>query len=213
MKKKQRPTTLIITPPNFVTAEFKIEGIDPYVQNKFSHKALTMIMDKQKAGDKAKAKKKHAPKDFDECFEGAIHRSAEGWEGIPAPAFRCAMISACRAAGFVMTRAKLAVFIESDGLDETDGTPLVKITKGKPHQHIGYVRNETGVVDVRARPLWNPGWQAVVRISFDADMLSMDDVANLLMRAGVQVGIGEGRPDSKKSAGVGWGRFKFADKK
>ena len=33
------------------------------------------------------------------------------------------------------------------------------------------------------------------------------DVTNLLMRVGQQVGIGEGRPDSKNSAGMGWGTF------
>jgi len=29
----------------------------------------------------------------------------------------------------------------------------------------------------------------------------------LLARVGMQVGIGEGRPDSKNSAGMGWGLF------
>ena len=33
------------------------------------------------------------------------------------------------------------------------------------------------------------------------------EVRNLLVRAGVQVGIGEGRPYSKKSYGMGWGTF------
>lgn len=32
-------------------------------------------------------------------------------------------------------------------------------------------------------------------------------MVNLLSRAGLQVGIGEGRPDSKKSAGMGYGLF------
>jgi hypothetical protein len=30
---------------------------------------------------------------------------------------------------------------------------------------------------------------------------------NLMLRAGQQVGIGEGRPDSPNSNGLGWGRF------
>jgi len=29
---------------------------------------------------------------------------------------------------------------------------------------------------------------------------------------GLQVGIGEGRPDSKNSAGMGWGMFTIEDK-
>jgi len=36
---------------------------------------------------------------------------------------------------------------------------------------------------------------------------------NLLHRAGLQVGIMEGRPDSKDSCGCGWGTFKIANGK
>jgi hypothetical protein len=34
-----------------------------------------------------------------------------------------------------------------------------------------------------------------------------NDVVNLIARVGLQVGIGEGRPDSKESAGLGYGLF------
>jgi hypothetical protein len=34
---------------------------------------------------------------------------------------------------------------------------------------------------------------------------------NLLARVGMQVGIGEGRPDSRESAGIGFGLFRIAD--
>jgi len=36
-------------------------------------------------------------------------------------------------------------------------------------------------------------------------------LTNLLARAGLQVGIGEGRPDSKNSAGMGWGLFQIEE--
>ena len=136
-----------------------------------------------------------------------MHKTAEGWCGIPAPAFRNAMISACRVVGFQMTRAKLALFVVPDGFDAEDGTPLVRITKGEPIYTELAVKNETGVCDLRPRPMWREGWEAVVRIKYDADMFTLTDVANLLMRAGAQVGIGEGRPDSRKSCGIGWGIF------
>ena len=119
------------------------------------------------------------------------------------------MIDACRLVGFKMTHAKISVFVEADGFDATDGKPLVKITEGEPHMDIGAVRNETGVADLRARPMWNEGWAALVRITFDADQFSVTDVSNLLLRAGLQVGIGEGRNNSKKSYGIGFGSFKI----
>ena len=68
------------------------------------------------------------------------------------------------------------------------------------------VRNDNGVIDIRVRPMWRTWW-ADVTIEFDGDMISPESVVNLLDRAGRQVGIGEGRPFSKNSSGMGWGRF------
>lgn len=198
---------LVIKAPNLMIGRFRIVGTAPYVQHKFSAKAQAMIIATQEAGTVARTKKKREAKDFDAVYQGAQHVAHEGWAGIPAPAFRNAMISACRLIGFKMTLAKLSVFILPDGFDADDGTPLVQISKGQPHKHVGYARNATGVIDIRARPMWDPGWEATVRCRWDADQFCASDVANLLTRAGAQVGIGEGRADSKNSAGVGWGSF------
>ena len=54
-------------------------------------------------------------------------------------------------------------------------------------------------------------WKCKLRIRFDADQFTKEDIANLLARVGLQVGIGEGRPDSKKSAGMGWGLFELTN--
>lgn len=198
-----------IAPPNFQVARFTIEGIAPYVQHKFSQKARTQIRQTQEAGSSSKSRKKRDPRNFQSDYEQAQYRADDGRNGIPATAFRNAMISACRTAGFVMTKAKLAVFIEADGMDPEDHTPLVYFSSGEPHPEESYARNESGVVDLRLRPMWDAGWRADVRIRFDADMLKLDDVANLLNRAGQQVGIGEGRPDSPNSNGLGWGLFRL----
>jgi hypothetical protein len=200
-----------VNPPNLQIGHVKIRGTAPYVQNSFSQKARQMLHEKHEAGDAAKSRKKKEPKDFQALYEGAMHVSTEGWHGIPAPAFRNAMISACRIAGIVMTRAKLAVFVVADGVDRIDGTPLVKITKGEPQYVEHTVRNETGVVDIRPRPMWQAGWEATVQVRYDADMFKASDVLNLLARAGMQVGVGEGRPDSKNSCGMGWGTFELME--
>lgn len=206
-----KSVNITIQAPRFETASFKIRGTTPYVQNKFSNKAKEQIKETQMAGSTGKKGKKREAKDFQGCYEAAIHRSNEGWVGIPAPGFRAAMVSACRLVGFQMTKAKLGFFVEPDGIDSEDGTSLVRITKGEPAYHEAAVRNETGVLDMRARPMWMPGWEAEVRIKFDADMFTLTDIANLLLRAGQQVGIGEGRPDSKNSCGMGWGLFTIVE--
>ena len=212
MKKKSTEssqTSVAIPAPNFKTAIYKITGTAPLVMNKFSQKVREKMRADQEAGSQRKKGGKREGKDFQACFEGAIHRSREGWIGIPAAAFRAAMVSACRLIGFKMTIAKLAIFIEADGFDEDDGTPLIRLNAGKPKILEMPVRNETGVVDIRVRPQWNE-WGCELRVKYDADMFDPESLTNLLMRAGIQVGICEGRPDSKKSCGMGWGTFEFA---
>ena len=199
--------TIQITAPDIRTAEFKLVGTAPFVQLKFPEKAKAQMRAKMELGSQAAKSRKREARDFDEDYRQALHVSEEGWYGIPAPAFRNAMISACRLVGFKMTLAKLSVFAKADGIDGEDGTPLVRIT-GDPEPVVHHVRNATGVADLRVRAMWRE-WSATLRIEFDHDQFSLQDVTNLLMRVGVQVGVGEGRPDSKSSAGMGWGTFRL----
>lgn len=199
--------SLTISAPNLQTLELRIVGEGPYMQAKFAEKAKQAMMAKQAAGSVAKKGAKRDPRDFEADFRAAQHRATEGWAGIPAAALRNACIDACRMVGFQMTRAKMSVFIQPDGFDATDGTPLVRLIADEPEQTEMATRNATGVVDIRVRPMWRE-WGALVRVTFDADQFTATDVTNLLARAGLQVGIGEGRPFSKSSAGLGFGLFR-----
>lgn len=196
---------IVITPPNYQVVEVPIVGTAPYLQNRFSQKAQDLMAENMEQGGKAKSKKNRPPRDFDADFRGSQHIAAGGWHGIPAAAFRSAMIDVCRIADVVMTRAKLLLFVLADGLDSDDGTPLVKIIGKKPVMHKGPVRLKSGVPDIRARAMW-PEWAAIVRVRFDADMMSATTIVNLLDRAG-SAGVGEGRPFSKDSNGMGMGTF------
>ena len=101
--------TIQITAPKIATAEFKIIGTAPYIQLRFSEKAINAMREKHEAGSQANKKKAKEPRDFHEDFLQAQHMSddATPWNGIPASAFRNGMISACRLVGFKMTLAKL----------------------------------------------------------------------------------------------------------
>lgn len=207
MATTKKSETLTITAPDIRTAEFEVEGTAPYVQLKFPKKVAEMMRAKMEAGQQAKKNNKKEARDFDEDYRQALHVSEEGWYGIPAAAFRNALISACRVAGFQMTKAKLSVVAASDGLDAEEAIPLVRIY-GEPEMRVDHVRNATGVADLRVRAMWKE-WHATLRIQYDHEQFSLTDVTNLLARAGMQVGIGEGRPDSKQSAGLGWGTFRI----
>jgi len=211
MTKKTKEQDVVVQAPNLQTGVFYIRGTSPYVQCAFSKKAREIMRKQQEAGSTSRKNKAKIAKDFQAAYEQSMHVSTEGWNGIPAPAFRNAMVSACRLVGFAMTRAKLCVFIEPDGFDAYDGTPLVRIVKGEPKyaEHAVRIQQTT---DLRARAMWDPGWEATVRVRFDADQFTLEDVGNLMLRIGMQVGIGEGRPDSRTSCGMGWGLFELIGK-
>lgn len=194
-----------ISAPRISTAEFTITGTSPYMQARFTEKAMAKMRATQEAGSQSRGKKVRDARDFAADYEAAKHISEAGWVGIPAGAFRTAMIDVCRLVGFKMTLAKLAIFIQSDGIDKIDGTPLVKIN-GTPEQNVSAVRNESGVCDLRSRPMWR-NWTVKLRVEFDEDQFSLADVTNLLARVGIQCGVGEGRPNSRASTGIGFGRF------
>lgn len=202
----EREAVVTIRPPNFKTAIFKITGTKPLVIHRFSAKTKKAMLLKQEEGKSASSKKRRDPQDTTALFNEARYNSPQGWDGFHAGSVRNAMISACRLVNFRMTLAKLSVFVEEDGWDAKEPTiPLIRIY-GKPTKLESIARVETGQPYVTIRAAYNP-WYANVKIRWDADQFSLEDVTNLLSRVGAQVGICEGRPDSRNSPGQGWGLF------
>jgi hypothetical protein len=203
MDMKVKETSVVISAPRFATVEILLQGTAPLVVARFSKKAE--LMAKMAEGGASKNKKVRNARDYDKEAEDARYRSNEKWEGVNAAAFRAGMISACRLVGFKMTLAKLSTFVEADGYDVQDGIPLIRIY-GKSETYTAHTRNATGVVDVRSRPMYRE-WACKLRVRYDMDQFSAQDVYNLVARVGGQVGLCEGRPDSKSSAGCGFGTF------
>jgi hypothetical protein len=212
MPDKKEPTkkSVVISAPKFQDALIHIVGTAPYCMNKMSSDNRKKIMDKQMQGGRSKKGGMRDPKDFDKIYKGTIHVMEDGSYGIPAAGFRQGMISACRTVGFQMTRAKQCVFVVHDGVDKDDGMPLVRIN-GTPKRRDMAVKLADGSTDILPRAFFD-SWTADVHLRWDADQFSDEDVMNLLMRMGVQVGIGAGRPDSRNSAGMGWGTFAIQEK-
>jgi len=199
-----------IKAPNFGRATFQIVGTAPLVVHRFSSKIKMQMLQKMEQGKAAASKKDRPAKDSDQTFADARYISKQGWDGFNAAAIRNAMISACRLVSFKMTLAKMSVFVEADGWDkEEPQIPLVRIY-GEAVRQDDMARVETGQPYVTIRAAYYD-WSAKITIRWDADQFSLADVTSLLSRVGQQVGIGEGRPDSKNSCGMGWGLFEVKD--
>jgi len=206
-----KPTTTVsIKPPNFGVAEFGLIGISPLVIHRFSSKTKMALKQKMETGKAASSRKNREAKNTDDLFEDARYISREGWDGVHAGAFRAALISACRLVNFKMTLAKLSIFVEADGVDAREPQiPLVRIY-GTPVKQEDTARVASGDPYVTVRAAYHD-WRIRLRLRWDADQFTLGDLTNLLARAGLQVGIGEGRPDSKNSAGMGWGLFRIEE--
>ena len=215
MNDANKPTTsaMAIKPVRFQNAVVTIAGNAPLVVHRFSHKIKEAFRAKMETGKAASSKKTREPQNLTDLFNDAryIGVSTENgkqteWDGFNASAIRNAMISACRLVGFKMTLAKLSVFVVQDGWDKFEPQmPLVRIN-AKPVQQEDIARVETGQAYLTVRPAYH-NWTADVKIRWDADQFTVEDIVNLMNRVGLQVGICEGRPDSKNSAGMGWGTF------
>lgn len=210
MAARQSTSTITIKAPNFSVAAFRVRGIAPLVIHRFSAKTKQQMKDRMEIGKAAGSKKTREAKATDDLYEDARYRSTDGWDGFHAGAIRAALISACRLVGYKMTLAKLSVFIEKDGVDRDEPQiPLIRIY-GDPVKQEDMARVETGQPYVTVRAAYHD-WSAIIRIRFDVDQFTLQDVSNLLARVGLQVGIGEGRPDSKNSTGMGWGLFEIEE--
>lgn len=203
---------LRIPPPKVEVVSFRLLGGEKNGGSalgicRFSAKAQEAMEAAQRAGGTTRTKRNRPPKDFEQLFKEAAYISPEGWFGLHAAALRNAMISACRVVDFKMTHMKISgLRVLEDGRDRFDGTPLIRIWGGAPECWTAPVRNANGSFDLRARPRWTE-WELRPRIQYDADMFTIQDISNLVARVGFQVGVGEGRPDSKNSAGLGMGLF------
>ena len=212
--KKTQDTMVVIDPPNLKLAIFTIQGQSQYVQNRFSNKAKIATEYEMTEADRKKARKemRAKPKDLHQAFLDSMHEMANGDKGIPAAAFRSGMIDACRLVpGITMTNFKLSAWVLGDGVCIHDECDLVKL-EGEPEPRTLAVKlpGPGHTMDIRTRAHW-PTWKARVRVQYDADQLSLQSLTNLMMRVGLQVGVGEGRNYSKSSGGMGWGRFEVAE--
>lgn len=183
------------------TVKIPIVGISPLIVHRFSEKVIKQMQDKQAGAAK---NKKHDIRQPEEEFEAAKHKSPQGWEGFPAAGFKAAMIRGAKMIGMVMKDTQTAFFIKAD----CEETQLVKINGGV-RMRTDMVRVGMGASDIRYRPEY-PEWNTNITVEFNAGVVSIDQIFQLVKAAGYGCGIGEMRPEKTK---FNYGRFRLADEK
>jgi len=176
-----------------------IISMSPLLINKFPEKAKKAIAEKQQG--KAKAAKHDIRKPKEE-YQAAKHISVDGWEGFPAGGFKKCIIRGAKSGGLVMTDIRAGVFIEPDCVE----TNLVRII-GESKFREDYVRNPNSRgADITYRSE-HTKWEAVLTISFNEGLVSLDQIFQMVYAGGFGTGIGDWRPEKDGN----FGRFTLKD--
>ncbi|HSH84366.1 MAG TPA: hypothetical protein VK979_04320 [Guyparkeria sp.] len=208
-KASESAISVEIPRPNLQTAVIGLIGETRLVLHRWSEKARKEMLDKQMK----RASSKKEAKDPEADFRSSLYTSEDGWYGFPASGFKKSAVSACRYIdGLPMTQARGVLRVLHDGAD-SDGIELVKIWGDGPHMREDMVRlgDAKGTADIRYRGEFRE-WFAVIRVRYNANVISEEQLLNLFALAGLHVGIGEGRPGAPKNT-MDWGTFRLADAK
>ena len=191
-----------------VVAEIKIESVTPLIMSKWREKAIQEIKEKQSAS-RGKTRKLE-PRNPQQEMEQATYRLEDDTPGMPAAAFKSAIVSAARLFdGVTMTELKQAVFVVADGFDRDNFNELVRIDSEEPKMFENAVRIGQGTSDLRYRPIFQ-NWGATLRIQHLPSQIDISSLVSLVDAAGIG-GVGEWRPTAPKSHSGSYGRFRVAE--
>lgn len=193
-----------IPKPDVRQLELTLIGDRRLVIHRWSEKARREMLDKQMG--KARAKK--SPKVPEEDFKASLYVHTDGWYGFPANGFKQSAVGACRyVEGITMVMARGCIFVEPDG-EDAEGVDLVRIEGDGPHMREDMVRISMGTSDIRYRGEFRK-WRANIRVRYNANIITPEQLINLFNLAGMHCGIGEGRPSAPKTT-MDWGMFHVA---
>ena len=182
-KASMTPATATITLPplNLQTMHVTVVGDSPLICHAWSKKAKEAMLAKQMK----KARPAKEAKDPEADFKESLYPYPGGGHGFPAIAFKNAMVAACsQVEGITKVMARGAFHVVGE---------LVKID-GKPEKREDMVRVGMGTADIRFRGEFSE-WRATLAIQFNGNVLSAEQITNLLNTAGFACGVGEWRPE------------------
>lgn len=198
----------LVVQPSSMT--LTIEGLTPLLVHNFGAKAIKSILDKQTGQARTMREKKDPFRDFVESLYVINQKRVpkkkiepgDSWPyvadtfGFPASAFKKAMVQAC---GFVDGISKTWI----RGLVHIHGDLLPikykRLVMRQDTVRVGPFGKKTA--DIRFRGEFQE-WSIPLRVSFNANAITPQQIVMLLNNAGFSVGVGEWRPEKDGSSGT-----------
>ena len=189
------------------TATVKIVGDSPLIMHKWSEKAKKEILDKQMKKAKSKG---HDAKDPFADFISSMYwldgepenKTPEGFAaaledgarfGFPSTAVKAAAVAAAYRAGITKN------MVSMNGAFHVIGE-FVEIN-GEPVMREDMVKVGMGVADIRYRGEF-PEWWSSVTVRYNAAVLSLEQLINMINMGGFSCGIGEWRAEKGGTFGA-----------
>ena len=200
---KNIPEVIHLLPIKPKLAKIKIRGLTSLLVHYFHPEKQKAILDKQQK--KATERK---PKDIQHEFEMSLYPKQNGKHVYPSGNIKAACVDAAHT--FVPTitkkQARGMFFIPVDWLVIEGPDPVT-------HKANVKLDGMGGVTDIRIRPEFKE-WQMTIPIEYDENgPLSIEQIVNLIQKAGFYVGTGEWRPLPKKGKPGIHGRFEIVKSK
>ncbi len=192
METKEKKVEVVLQPISVGTIKVQIRGKTPLLMDKFPDEVKKGILAKQAGVSKGNKKK---VRDTKQETQEAIHVTSTGQIGYPAFGFKKGMMECTSFVGDKMFSKKLvsgAVKI----MNVEDGLIPIKYEKQTVLEH--NVGSNT-----KFSPMFS-GWSCELKIEYDQNNISAQDIVTLLNYAGFYNGIGAWRP---KSGGGGSGEY------
>lgn len=181
-----------ISPPNTQSMQVKIIGTTPLIFHKWDEKAIRMILDKQMK----KAAKGREVRNPEKEYENSFYYDSEGNIAFPARNIKQAIVGSARFInGVPMTILRGSLFVHGD----KEG--FIPVVYKKKSMRQDMVTVGMGSADIRFRGQVE-GWSMEFVIEYDQDILSAEQVLNLLERAGFSQGLGEWRAEKNGDNGA-----------
>lgn len=177
----------VIKAPNIRLMTVTIKGTAPLIFHKWSEKVKKQMLEKQMK----KANKGREARDPQKEYEESFYYDKDGKIAFPALCIKLAIVAASRnIEGLAMTLLRGAVFVKGD----SEGLIPVEFKEKRMREDMVRTGGIGRGADLRFRGEVSD-WKMTFLIKFNEDVLSAEQVMNLLQIAGFASGLGEWRPE------------------
>jgi len=201
---KKETTGIVLPQLKIGMMDVLLIGDAPLVCHAWSLKAKRQMLEKQTKA----ARGGRAAKDPNDDFKQSLYRLPDGGYGFPSVAFKGAAVTAITSvSGVTKVAARQAFQILGEDIDVAAAYEGINVRQnlvrigGQPRMREDMVRVGMGTADLRYRAEFFP-WQAQIIVRFNEDLLSPEQIVNLLNVSGFAVGVGEWRPERDGQMGL-----------